>query len=371
MGASHFNARRYWTLLIVGAILTASFYGCRHLIGSGSSEDKKLTVLDPRCQPSGKFGRRGAPDSQMMAIFNPETHPTISRDELVSIRMAPRLQSLDTKTIYLVDTGCAGAREFLVELQAWFARNMPSVKTTLVSKKGTMFSDSPDLWAELKKKADGVIFGVGGRDGCSASLAEFARTLEGEYGVPTAPIVTARFAGYVIRDGHLHGMNLRWSFPPYPVAWVSRETLRQYVQGNDPVTGVKLTTEIIDALTKPLTDAEKNPEITKKPKRPRMLEPDLETNLQQTFLRNEWTDGLPIVLPTEERVTEMLTGTDHDPQEVVGMMSVVTHEEMKEYTVEKVAINAVMAGARPEHLPVILAIASTQHPAMPSFSSRG
>jgi hypothetical protein len=48
------------------------------------------------------------------------------------------------------------------------------------------------------------------------------------------------------------------------------------------------------------------------------------------------------------------------------MMSVTTHEEMKEYTVEKVAVNAVMAGARPEHLPVILAIASAQHPAMPS-----
>jgi hypothetical protein len=190
--------------------------------------------------------------------------------------------------------------------------------------------------------------------------------MEGEYGVPTAPIVTARFAEYVIRDGHSHGMNLRWTFPPYPVAWVSRETLRQYVQGNDPVTNVKLTTEIIDALTKPLTEAEKNPEITKRPKRPRLLEPDSEANLHQLFLRNGWTDGLPIVLPTEESVAEMLTGTDHDPQEVVGMMSVTTHEEQKEYTIEKVAINAVMAGARPEHLPVILAIASTQHPAMPS-----
>jgi hypothetical protein len=138
------------------------------------------------------------------------------------------------------------------------------------------------------------------------------------------------------------------------------------VQGEDPVTGVKLTTEIIDALTKPLTTAEKNPEIPKKPRRPRVLEADSEENLQHLFLRNGWSDGLPIVLPTEERVAEMLTGTDHDPQEVVGMMSVTTHEEMKEYTVEKVAINAVMAGARPEHLPVILAIASTQHPAMPS-----
>lgn len=190
--------------------------------------------------------------------------------------------------------------------------------------------------------------------------------MEGEYGVPTAPVVTARFADYVLRDGHSHGMNLRWTFPPYPVAWVSKETLHQYVEGDDPVTGVKLTTEIIDALTKPLTEEEKNPDFPKKPRRPRLLEPDSEANLQRLFLRNGWTDGLPIVLPTRERVAEMLTGTDHDPQEVVGMMSVTTHEEMNEYTVEKVAINAVMAGARPEHLPVILAIASTQHPAMPS-----
>ena len=190
--------------------------------------------------------------------------------------------------------------------------------------------------------------------------------MEAEYGVPTAPIVTSRFADYVIRDGHSHGMNLRWSFPPYPVAWVSRETLHAYVQGDDPVTGVKLMTEVVDALTKPLTDAEKNPEIPERDKRPRLLKADSEANLQRLFLESGWTDGLPIVLPTEERVAEMLTGTDHDPQEVVGMMTVTTHEEMRRYTVEKVAINAVMAGARPEHLPVILAIASTQHPAMPS-----
>ena len=190
--------------------------------------------------------------------------------------------------------------------------------------------------------------------------------MEGEYGVPTAPIVTARFAEYVLRDGRSHGMNLRWTFPPYPVGWVSRETLHKYVQGDDPVTGVKLTKEIIDALTLPLTEQEKSPEIPERPKRPRLMEPDSESNLHQLFLRNGWTDGLPIVLPTEERVAEMLTGTGHDPQEVVGRMSVTTHEEMKEYTVEKVAVNAVMAGARPEHLPVILAIASTQHPAMPS-----
>jgi hypothetical protein len=149
-----------WFVICVMVLLFCA--GCKRMVGASDSDAKKLTVLDPRGQPSGKFGRRGAPDSEMMAIFNPDTHPTISRDELVSLRMAPRLASLDNKTIYLVDTGFAGAKEFLEELQAWFGKNMPSVRTVLRSKGGNMFSDSPDLWAELKKKADGVIFGVGG-----------------------------------------------------------------------------------------------------------------------------------------------------------------------------------------------------------------
>jgi hypothetical protein len=162
MNSTHFRAGRHWGWFVIVAIILGSWIGCKRLAGSADSGSRKVTVLDPRGQPSGIFGRRGAPDSHMMAIFAPETHPTISRDELVSLRMAPRLNSLDNKTIYLVDTGFAGAREFLEELQSWFKKNMPSVKTVLRIKGGTPFSDSPEVWAELKKKADGVIFGVGG-----------------------------------------------------------------------------------------------------------------------------------------------------------------------------------------------------------------
>jgi hypothetical protein len=168
------------------------------------------------------------------------------------------------------------------------------------------------------------------------------------------------------RDGRTHGMNLRWSFPPYPVGWVSRETLHGYVNGNDPISGAPLMDEILAALTLPLTDAEKNMKILKRPKHDRLLPADTEDNLNRLFLESGWTDGLPIVLPTEERVAEMLTGTDHDPGEIVGIMSVTPVEERLEYTVEKVAVNAVMAGARPEHFPVILAIASSNQTSLPS-----
>ena len=164
-------------------------------------------------------------------------------------------------------------------------------------------------------------------------------------------------------------MNLRWSFPPYPVGWVSRETLREYITGNDPLSGVPLMDEIFFALTEPLTDAEKHPRMVKRPERPRLLKPATEDDLHRLFLENGWTDGLPIILPTEERVAEMLTGTGRDPQEFVGMMSVTTHEERLQYTVEKVAAIAVMAGARPEHLPVILALGASGRPSMPSSTT--
>jgi hypothetical protein len=64
-----------------------------------------------------------------------------------------------------------------------------------------------------------------------------------------------------------------------------------------------------------------------------------------------WTDGLPVVAPTEARVLRMLGGTTRDAQEIVA----VVPPDLVDCTVEKVAINAVLAGCRPEYLPVVLA----------------
>ena len=101
----------------------------------------------------------------------------------------------------------------------------------------------------------------------------------------------------------------------------------------------------------------------------RLLPPDSEDNLQQLFLENKWTDGLPIVLPTEKRVAEMLRHTSRKPDEIVGRMQPTEFRGKWEYTVEKVAVNAVMAGARPEYFPVVLALAASEVSARGSTSS--
>ncbi len=69
------------------------------------------------------------------------------------------------------------------------------------------------------------------------------------------------------------------------------------------------------------------------------------------FLREKLSDGLPIVPPTAERVLRMLDGTSRDPQEVIGVIP----PKWAPASIEKIAINAVMAGCLPEYLPVLIA----------------
>jgi hypothetical protein len=76
----------------------------------------------------------------------------------------------------------------------------------------------------------------------------------------------------------------------------------------------------------------------------------LEDEVEALFDRG-WSDGLPLVPPTEARVLRMLTGTSREPGEVVA----VAPPDLVDVTVEKAAINAVMAGCRPEYFPVVLA----------------
>jgi hypothetical protein len=115
---------------------------------------------------------------------------------------------------------------------------------------------------------------------------------------------------------------------------------------------------VIEGLTTPL-DAEDLKGAGLDRSTPRLLEPDTEENLQQLFLRNRWTDFLPIVLPTEERVEAMLKGTKVARDNIVGKLRPTAFREFWEFDVEKVAVNAVMAGAKPEYLPVILAMSTS------------
>jgi hypothetical protein len=79
--------------------------------------------------------------------------------------------------------------------------------------------------------------------------------------------------------------------------------------------------------------------------------PDRPESIDAYFCERQWSDGLPIVPPTEERVRAMLGATHRGPQETLGELP----PAWREATIEKLAINAVMAGCLPEYFPVVVA----------------
>jgi len=178
-------------------------------------------------------------------------------------------------------------------------------------------------------------------------------------GVPTVAVHTHAFARLARSVARANGMpTTRQAFVPQPVVGRSAADLKAYIEGTDPISKLPFTQELIEGLTLPLAEEDLSG-LSFERSTPRLLEPDTEENLQQLFAANLWTDYQPVVLPTEQRVEAMLAGTSHGRDEIVGRLRPTVYRELWEFTVEKVAVNAVMAGAKPEYFPVILALAAS------------
>ena len=82
--------------------------------------------------------------------------PKVTRKEL-----APRLPTLDGKTVYLIDCRFDDSDVFLKQMQAWFAEHMPGVRTVFKPISSVYLNDDPATWQEIKAKGDAAIVGVG------------------------------------------------------------------------------------------------------------------------------------------------------------------------------------------------------------------
>src|SRR5256714_4667257 len=194
-------------------------------------------------------------------------------------------------------------------------------------------------------------------------------TLETKYGVPTVAVHTDKFDRVVRSVAQVNGMpGLRQVFVPQPIMGRTPAELRAYVDGTDPITGRPVMQEVLEGLTRPFEADELGPTEFDR-STPRLVEADSEDTLQRRFVENRWTDMLPIVLPPGVRVAAVPRHTKRQPDEIGGRMRSTHFREHWAYSVEKVAVNAVMAGARPEYFPVILALAATGVTARSSSSS--
>jgi hypothetical protein len=120
------KSRRYCLLFI--SILVASLL-CSVL----QAQEPQITVFNPLGQP-----------------------PAIAR-----VPMAPRIDNLDGKTIYIVDIGFTDTHQFFTEMQKLLSAKYPKTTFEVRIKAGTYFDDDPRLWAEIKEKGHGMIMGVG------------------------------------------------------------------------------------------------------------------------------------------------------------------------------------------------------------------
>ncbi len=121
---------------------------CLSLFGSFSAENNQALAQ----------GKTTAPAEPKITVLNPlGTPPPIKLKN-----MAARLDSLDGKTIYIVDDGFVGGDNLLLEMVDWFAKNYPNTKVVFKRKGGGGFDvEDPKLWAEIKQNANAVLIGMG------------------------------------------------------------------------------------------------------------------------------------------------------------------------------------------------------------------
>lgn len=92
-----------------------------------------------------------------LTVLNPLGQPPA----IAKVPMAPRLDSLHGKTIYIVDIGFTDTHQLFTEMADLLGERFPDTKFIVRLKIGTYFTNDPDLWAEIKEKGDGMIIGVG------------------------------------------------------------------------------------------------------------------------------------------------------------------------------------------------------------------
>ena len=102
-----------------------------------------------------------AADQPLITVMNPAIASTMVNREPLS----PRLDTLEGKTIYLVDINWGGpdaAYPVFEEMTSWFAQNMPSVKTVIKRKAGMYSTNDPALWKEIAANGDAAMIGISG-----------------------------------------------------------------------------------------------------------------------------------------------------------------------------------------------------------------
>lgn len=279
----------------------------------------------------------------------------VGRGTVEPIEQAPRLASLHGKTIAVVGVSFM-SRVTHPEIKRLIEKNFPTARVLLLDEMGTAGPyPAPGITRRAKdefqqrlrdQKVDAVISGNGGCGLCTPK--EVGSCLAAEYiGIPSVIICAPGFthqARYTALNNGVPVMRVA----EYPSAFAldSEELL---VKNTREV----LWPQIVEALTRPITNEEKAEAL--KASHGDLRDDVFFGTLEEVnnyFADMKWTDGLPIVPPTFEKVSQMMRFTDYRWDETIAVLP-IAHRNT---TAWHVAVNGVMAGCKPELMPVLVAL---------------
>ena len=171
-------------------------------------------------------------------------------------------------------------------------------------------------------------------------------------GFPSVALVGEGFVGQASSSADGSGMpNLQLAIAPGHVNLQTKEELEKNIQ--------TVTLEgVIEGLTVQPKKGKLRPEANPKD----IVFKGTFEEVNKFFYENQWQEGTPIVPPTVEKVAEFLRFTDRSPDEVIGVLL----PDSRQATVWNVAVNGVMAGCRPEYMPVLVAIVEAMADPIPA-----
>ena len=278
---------------------------------------------------------QGTDPQVLLEVFNPRAIlPSIP----VSGLTAPRLDSLEGKQI-LLSGGKPDSIVFFDILEGLLKERYP----TLTIERRAFFTVTEGKKYDFDAWVEGVKTSGAGRVDNEAKLEKM--------GIPGVTVVVDDLLPQRKRLAECNGL------PGIRIITVPAETyfVCECKPENLKPIAASAIDDIIEALTSPLTEEEKNPQPFVYDYGPMHFAgasyDEAYEKFQQYCMESDMGDGLPLTPPTIEAVQRMLSGTSRSPDEVLGLMV----PRNGTATIEKVAINAVMAGARPEYLPVIIA----------------
>lgn len=289
-------------------------------------------------------------DKTGFAVVSPVGHSSV---EL--IQQAPRLETLDGKTIAVVGVSFMTSITH-PEIKRLILKNYPSAKVILLDEMGiagpypapgVIRKAKEEFQAKLKDLGvDAVISGNGGCGLCTPK--ETGSCIAAEYlGIPSVIIAGPGFIEQARNTALNNGVPVM-RVAQYPGAFATH-TADELVKNTREV----LWPQIVDALTMPITEEELSAGISgnKGDVRDDVFYGTLD-EVNEYFKEMKWSDGLPIIPPTYEKVQSFLKYTDMRWDETVANLP-IAHRNT---TTWHVAVNAVMSGCKPEYMPILIAL---------------